>query len=60
MTLLVEVGATGLRWARLEGGAPGNPHGYHYVERMHPRSVAKINDIFARDFELFGYERQTS
>ena len=23
MTLLVEVGATGLRWARLEGGAPG-------------------------------------
>ncbi len=41
----------------LEGGAPGNPHGYRYVERMHPRSIAKINRLFAKDFEIFGYEK---
>ena len=41
----------------LEGGAAGNPHGYRYVDRMHARSIDKVNRLFARDFELFGYYR---
>ncbi len=41
----------------LEGGAAANPHGYRYVDRMHARSIAKINRLFERDFELFGYAR---
>jgi len=41
----------------LEGGAAANPHGYRYVDRMHARSLGKINRLFERDFELFGYER---
>ena len=41
----------------LEGGAATNLHGYRYVDRMAPRSIAKINRLFATDFELFGYER---
>ena len=41
----------------LEGNAPANPHGYRYVDRMDSRSVAKVNRLFAADFDLFGYER---
>ena len=41
----------------LEGGSAGNPHGYRYVDRMDARSIAKINRLFERDFDLFGYER---
>jgi hypothetical protein len=40
-----------------EGGAASNPFGYRYVDRMNGRSIAKINRLFERDFELFGYER---
>jgi len=35
--------------------AAANPHGYRYIDRMQARSIAKINRLFARDFELFGY-----
>lgn len=41
----------------LEGGASANLHGYRYVDRMNPRSVEKINRLFAADFDLFGYPR---
>jgi len=41
----------------LEGRAADNPFGYRYVNRMDNRSIAKINRLFARDFDLFHYER---
>jgi len=30
---------------------------YRYAGRLSPRSIARINELFARDFELFDYER---
>ncbi len=36
-----------------------HPLGYRYVNRMHARSIDKINRLFDRDFELFHYERVT-
>ena len=36
-----------------------HPNGYRYVERMSARSIHKINQLFAADFELLGYERLT-
>jgi hypothetical protein len=41
----------------LEGGAATNRLGYRYVERMDAPTIDKINRLFARDFDLFGYER---
>jgi Sulfotransferase family len=43
--------------AELEGGGKKNPFGYRYVDRMSARSIAKINRLFERDFDLFQYER---
>ena len=42
----------------LKGDSDSNPFGYRYVSRMNTRSKAKINDLFAKDFEIFGYQRQ--
>lgn len=39
----------------LTGASDGNPHGYRYVHRMSGRSIAKINSLFRRDFELLSY-----
>jgi hypothetical protein len=41
----------------LKGDADSNPFGYRYVNRMNSASRNRINDLFARDFELFGYEK---
>lgn len=41
----------------LEGDADSNSHGYRYIGRMSARSTDKINQIFKRDFELFGYDQ---
>jgi len=41
----------------LKGDSDANPFGYRYVSRMNSRSKAKINELFAKDFEIFGYER---
>jgi hypothetical protein len=43
--------------AELERCAKNNPFGYRYVDRMAARSIAKINRLFERDFDLFQYER---
>ena len=34
-----------------------NINGYRYLERMKPSTIRKINFIFNRDFELFGYKK---
>jgi hypothetical protein len=34
-----------------------NPHGYRYLDRMSPKSIQKINKLFEKDFELFGYQK---
>jgi hypothetical protein len=36
---------------------PHNPFGYRYVHLMNTESIKKINKLFAKDFELFGYEQ---
>jgi hypothetical protein len=41
----------------LTGGSASNPFGYRYVDRMNAKSIDKINQLFSRDFDLFGYER---
>lgn len=41
----------------LEGDAKANAFGYRYVNRMDIQSIKKINQLFARDFDLFQYER---
>lgn len=41
----------------LKGDAESNPFGYKYVNRMNSASRSRINDLFDRDFELFGYEK---
>ena len=41
--------------------APGtNPHGYKYISRMSAKAIARINDLFKEDFELFGYDMVTA
>lgn len=40
-----------------EASTVPNAQGYRYVSRLHPRTIARINDLFAADFELFGYEK---
>lgn len=32
-------------------------NGYLYVNRLQPRTIAKINDLFHADFEYFGYKK---
>lgn len=32
-------------------------NGYKYINRLHPRTIAKINDLFHADFEYFGYQK---
>jgi len=44
----------------LEGASASNPFGYRYLERMNSQSIHKINRLFEKDFELFGYERIAS
>jgi hypothetical protein len=41
----------------LEGSSASNPYRYRYVDRMNGPSIDRINQLFARDFELFEYER---
>ncbi len=41
----------------LKGDADFNPFGYRYVDRMNSASRSRINDLFDRDFEMFGYEK---
>lgn len=36
---------------------PVDGRGYRYADRLSPRTIAKINALFAADFELFGYEK---
>jgi hypothetical protein len=43
--------------SELQGAAADKPFGYRYANRMNARSIDKINHLFAKDFELFGYER---
>lgn len=37
--------------------AAADARGYRYAGRLSPRTIAKINALFAADFELFGYEK---
>lgn len=39
----------------LKDGAPYNPYGYRYVDRMSKQSIDKINNLFEKDFSLFDY-----
>jgi len=41
----------------LEGASASNPFGYRYLDRMNSRSIDRINRLFERDFDIFGYER---
>jgi len=41
----------------LKGTAQNNPFGYRYLNNMSKRSIDKINYIFEKDFDLFGYEK---
>ncbi len=41
----------------LRGDVESNPFGYKYLNRMNAASRSRINDLFDRDFELFGYEK---
>jgi hypothetical protein len=41
----------------LAGDAANNPFGYRYISRMNKDSLDKINQLFKRDFDLFGYEQ---
>lgn len=41
----------------LIGGSLINKFGYRYTDRMARKSVDKINNLFANDFELFGYDK---
>jgi Sulfotransferase family len=33
---------------------------YRYAQRLHSKTIARINDIFSQDFELLGYDRLTA
>jgi len=41
----------------LKGDSCSNPFGYRYVAQINARSRARINELFNKDFELFGYEK---
>jgi Sulfotransferase family len=36
------------------------PLGYKYISRMSTAAIARINDLFKKDFELFGYDMITA
>lgn len=57
MVGIEEVSRANANVVDLEGSSSSNPFGYRYVDRMKPASIQKINRLFSRDFELFGYER---
>jgi hypothetical protein len=38
--------------------AGSDPSGYRYVARMSARSRARIDELFAKDFDYFGYEKR--
>jgi hypothetical protein len=42
---------------RSDDGGPRDAKGYRYAGRLGARTIARINALFAADFELFGYER---
>jgi hypothetical protein len=59
--LLQHLGITGVESinanvVELTGNSAANPFGYRYVDRMTKQTIEKISRLFARDFELFGYE----
>jgi hypothetical protein len=37
-----------------DGGVP-DQHGYRYAHWLHPQTIARIEELFAEDFERFGY-----
>jgi hypothetical protein len=39
-----------------DGGVP-DKHGYRYARGLHPQTIARIEELFAEDFERFGYQR---
>lgn len=41
----------------LMGDAESNASGYRYINRMNSVSRSRITDLFARDFDLFDYEK---
>jgi hypothetical protein len=41
----------------ISGSSAASPFGYRYADRMSRRSIDKINHLFAKDFELFGYKQ---
>jgi len=41
----------------VDGSATPDTHGYRYANRLHPQTIARINEIFSADFELFGYKK---
>jgi hypothetical protein len=56
------------RWLEIEADSAVNVNvdagdaelatgGYRYAGRMHPSSIRRIEELFAADFDLFGYER---
>jgi hypothetical protein len=49
----------GAQSANRSGGSDGaiDARGYRYADRLSPRTIAKINALFAADFDLFGYEK---
>jgi hypothetical protein len=55
------IGTTSLESVNQSGiniaASPSAP--YRYAQQLHSRSVARINDIFSLDFELFGYDKLT-
>ena len=55
----IEAGAENSNVVDLEAGSRTNPFGYRYVDRMNAASLTKINRLFAKDFELFGYRTVT-
>jgi hypothetical protein len=50
-------GATQSANVRFQDASGGGERGYRYADRMTPASIDKINALFERDFDLFGYER---
>lgn len=52
-----QVEAANANVADLVGASATNPYGYRYADRMNSRSIDKINELFAKDFDLFGYEK---
>ncbi len=59
---LCRVGIDPMMPCRTIIGNPESPpaeglFGYRYLARMNAKSIDKINRLFERDFDIFGYER---